>query len=69
MSTYYDSQIAALKVDENSVYKPTIKIWGNRGDNKSTNHFSISFDQLEKIRVILNQAAPAAVTAPAERGA
>ena len=52
--THYDKEISYLQIDKESAYKPTIKIWSN-GSGKSTRQMDITLEQLEQIRIILNE--------------
>lgn len=56
--TYYDKEIDALCLEQEypgKSYRPTIKIYAPSGE--STKHFSITREQVEKIRAILNEGA------------
>ena len=55
--TYYDKEIESLKLHEGLEFKPTVQIHAPNGNK--TKHFSITREQVEKIRAILNEGSAA----------
>ena len=53
MQTYYDKEIESLKLHEGAEFKPTMQIYAPNGNK--TKHFSVTREQVEKIRLILNE--------------
>lgn len=51
--SYYDQQFDGLELNPSDEYMSTMKIWSSKGN--TTNHLYVSYEQLERIFVILNE--------------